>query len=173
MNKNIPIVVGITILFLGTCITPTVATDTIEQTSMPTSDGKTLYVGGTGPDNYTKIRDAIDDASDGDTVFVYNGTYYEHVHIYKSLNLIGENQETTIIDSGGVGGDLVWATVSDVSICFFTIQNSTNWGIYLYRDNYRVFGNIIKDNFDGRADNNILNCLLVLWCNCFYLSEKT
>ena len=30
----------------------------------------TLYVGGTGPDNYSKIQEAIDNASDDDTVYV-------------------------------------------------------------------------------------------------------
>ena len=32
----------------------------------------TLYVGGTGPGNYTSIQSAIDDAINGDTVFVYD-----------------------------------------------------------------------------------------------------
>mgnify|MGYP001636576991 CR=1 FL=1 len=40
--------------------------------------GNTLYVGGAGPGNYTTIQDAIDDASDGDTIVVYPGIYYEH-----------------------------------------------------------------------------------------------
>ena len=55
-------------------ITPSVAIDTIRPLSMPTFNGKTLYVGGSGEGNYTKIQDAINDSSDGDTVFVYNGT---------------------------------------------------------------------------------------------------
>jgi len=33
------------------------------------NDGRTLYVGGNGPNNYTRIQDAVDDASDGDTIF--------------------------------------------------------------------------------------------------------
>ena len=56
---------------------------------MMISKGNNLYVGGTGEGNYTKIQDAIDDASDMDTVFVYNGTYYENVFIDKTINLIG------------------------------------------------------------------------------------
>ena len=33
-------------------------------------NGNTLYVGGSGPGNFTKIQDAIDNASNGKTVFV-------------------------------------------------------------------------------------------------------
>ena len=62
MHKKILTVVGIIILFLGTYITPTVAIDTIEQSLFPTSNGKTLYVGGTGEGNYTSIQDAINDS---------------------------------------------------------------------------------------------------------------
>ena len=47
----------------------------IEQSSMYTRNGKTLYVGGSGPGNYTKIQDAINNAIDGDTIYVYSGTY--------------------------------------------------------------------------------------------------
>ena len=50
--------------------------------------GNILYVGGNGPNNYTKIQDAIDDATNGDTIFVFNGTYYEHITINKTINLI-------------------------------------------------------------------------------------
>jgi len=59
----------------------------------------TLYVGGTGPGNYSTIQSAIDDASSGDTVFVYNGTYYEHINVDKSIWLIGESNESTCINS--------------------------------------------------------------------------
>jgi parallel beta-helix repeat protein len=61
----------------------------------------TLYVGGSGPGNYTKIQDAVDDANTGDTVFVYDrlSPYMESLSIRKSIQLIGENKTTTIINS--------------------------------------------------------------------------
>ncbi|MBN2065256.1 MAG: hypothetical protein JW771_00415, partial [Candidatus Thermoplasmatota archaeon] len=34
------------------------------------SSGTRLYVGGVGPGNYSYIQDAIDNASEGDTVFI-------------------------------------------------------------------------------------------------------
>ena len=43
--------------------------------------GITLYVGGAGPGNHTTIQSALDAASDGDTVFVYSGTYTENIYI--------------------------------------------------------------------------------------------
>ena len=99
MHKNILLCIGITILFLGTCIIPSVAIDTVKKSSMPISNGNTLYVGGTGPNNYTSIQDAIDNANEGDTVYVYDESspYYENVVIEKTINLIGEDRDTTII----------------------------------------------------------------------------
>ena len=79
----------------------------LKQSNTPINRG-TLYVGGGGSGNYSKIQDAIDNASSGDTVFVYNDSspYYENVVVYKLINLIGEDKETTIIDGGGSGNTI-------------------------------------------------------------------
>ena len=76
------LVIGTIFLFTGMSITPSIAVDTVKISSIPISNGKTLYVGGSGEGNYTKIQDAIDDASDGDTVFVFNDSspYIEAPH---------------------------------------------------------------------------------------------
>ena len=66
----------------------------LELASIPAS-GKTITVAKDGSGNYTKIQDAIDAAVDGDTIFVYNGTYNEYIEIDKSVNLTGESQENT------------------------------------------------------------------------------
>ena len=61
------------------------------------NDATTIYVDANGGADYTKIQDAIDNASDSDTVFVYNGTYYENLVVNKKIGLIGENKHITII----------------------------------------------------------------------------
>jgi len=139
--------VGIILLFVGTCTIPVIAQDT--NKALPSSRGNWLYVGGSGPGNYTKIQDAIDNASDGDTIFVYDdlSPYYENLEIDKSIKLIGENKNTTIIDGGGNDNVVYVTDYCSVTICGFTIQHCGDdlWecaGIYLYD----ASGNTITDN---------------------------
>lgn len=59
---------------------------------------QTLYVNDDGDTEYTHIQDAVDAADDGDTVYVFNGSYLEVITLDKSINLVGENNlETRII----------------------------------------------------------------------------
>ena len=48
--------------------------------------------------HFSNIQDAIDNASDGSIIFVYDGTYFGEMTVNKSVELIGMNAETTIID---------------------------------------------------------------------------
>lgn len=82
-----------------------------------------LYVGGLGNGNYTRIQAAIDNSSIGDVVYVYNGTYYENILIDRSINLIGENQDNTIID-GNYKGNVIGIISGGVNISGFTIRGS-------------------------------------------------
>jgi parallel beta-helix repeat protein len=85
------------------------------------------YVGGNGPNNYTTIQQAISNATNGDTVFVFDDSspYFEHIIINASIRLIGENKTTTIID-GEKQGDVVIFNADDITINGFTIQHSGN-----------------------------------------------
>lgn len=48
----------------------------------------THYVGGTGENNFSSIQEAINNSTDGDFIFVYNGTYFENLIIDKSIRLV-------------------------------------------------------------------------------------
>jgi len=82
----------------------------------------TLYVGGSGPGNYTKIQDAVDNASNGDTIFVYHhaSPYQEHVLIDKSVTVLGEDTNTTMIDAGS-SEYAISIQANDVTVEGFTI----------------------------------------------------
>lgn len=147
------LVVGIILLFVGTCIIPATSQE-IEKSQ--TSRGNWLYVGGSGPGNYTRIQDAINESVDGDTVFVYDDSspYIENIDIDKSINLIGENRNSTVIDGDWIG-DAITVTAGWVNISGFTIQNTTDqdpslyYGIHVDSCYNIISGNIITNNKRG------------------------
>ncbi len=65
------------------------------------NENNVLYVGGSGPNNYTKIQDAINDTKDGYIIYVYPGYYNESIVINKSISLIGIGEEKPVIDGKG------------------------------------------------------------------------
>ena len=118
----LPVVVGLVLSAAIAIPNGNPSSSELETPSRDMNLGTTLYVGGSGPNNYTKIQDAVDNASDGDTVFVYDDSspYYENIEIHKSINLIGENRNNTIID-GGEHGNAVNVTADWVNISMFAI----------------------------------------------------
>jgi len=131
IRKGLAIV--IILLFVGTAIIPS-SGQKIEKLSLPMSRGNTLYVGGSGPGNYSTIQSAIDNASDGDIIFIYKGTYYETPWVNKSLSIIGEDPEFTVIDGKqNQVNNIFSVNASSFNLRGVTIQNSSYWdyGIYL------------------------------------------
>ena len=144
-----PLIVGVIILLITMGLTPSTETKSMEQSFQSALDSNTLYVGGSGPGNYTKIQDAINNATSGDTIFVYSGIYYENVIIDKSINLIGKDRNTTIID-GRNSSDVVYVTADWIKINNFTIQNCShdryNAGVKIVSDHNSIEGNKIIRN---------------------------
>ena len=118
--------IAIILLLLGTSLTSAQTEHPV--LSQPAAKGTWLYVGGNGPGNYTKIQDAIDNATDTDTIYVYSGIYNENIVINNSISLIGQNRATTTI-LGANGSDIVRLQDCSVELTGFTIQryNKTNY----------------------------------------------
>jgi parallel beta-helix repeat protein len=164
--KNRILLFGIIALLLLVLIPQnTITTATVVENEINSSFtvfGNTLYVGGGGPGNYTKIQDAIDNATNGETVFVFDDSspYYENVTVDKSIQLIGENKETTVIDAQKNGSvintngvcikDCEENTVSKNIISYNTIgERPYNYygAIYIRDSSYNIIiDNIIDDN---------------------------
>jgi len=109
---------------------------------------------GTPEHPYQNITSGLAHAANGDTIFVYNGTYYERLIINKSVSLVGQDKHNTIID-GNRTGTVIEVTANNISITEFTIKNSGLFhyklcGIYLEKiSNSNITHNIITYNYKG------------------------
>jgi parallel beta-helix repeat protein len=81
-----------------------------------------------GPADFKTIQEAIDFARDGDTIFVYPGTYFENLVIHKTISLVSGDKDTTIIDGQGVG-TVIYISGEDVTVTGFTIRRG-EYGIF-------------------------------------------
>jgi parallel beta-helix repeat protein len=114
----------------------------------------TLSVCTSGCD-HTNIQDAIDASSDGDTVYVYSGTYSGDIYIEKNITLTGEGADVVTID-GSYG--IIIGSTSTVNGCIvegFNVLNSQR-GVSIYPEasNCTVRNNII-DGLTGHYGNII------------------
>jgi len=122
--------------------------------------------------NYTTIQEAIDapETLDGHTIFVEEGAYYENVYLNKTVTLIGENRETTIINASRVGNAL-YVIANNVTVSNFTITGcelgfQKTYGIYVNSSNNAFFNNIIAENnwgigFDEAHNNTVSSNLII------------
>ncbi len=75
-----------------------------------------------GYDAFDNIQEGIDAVEETGTVIVKEGIYFEHISVDKTIDLIGENQEQTIVD--GSGSERIISIQEDnVHIQDLTLQN--------------------------------------------------
>jgi parallel beta-helix repeat protein len=99
---------------------------------------------------YATIQEAIDanETLNGHTIFVEAGTYYENVVVNKTVSLIGEDRDTTLIN----GHEMGWAiqvVSNNVTVSDFTILNATTGIILTQIAHARIERNYIRDCQQG------------------------
>lgn len=119
-----------------------------------------------GDGDFTQIQSAISQASPGDTILVYSGTYIENLVItQEQLSIegipyeLGSGIDTDLpVIYGSPSGDVISIETRETMISGFIIQNSgTNYfdaGIGIYGDNNTIQSNGLTGNFYGIVLNN-------------------
>ena len=105
------------------------------------------------PKDMPTIQKALDEASEGDTVYVLNGTYKESVIMKDFVALVGQNAEATIIR--GNGRKPVVEGANHTVIKNFTIEHGSA-GVICKNTNPVIEHNIIRENRTG------IHCLISL-----------
>jgi len=120
--------------------------------SCETTAASPLYVGGSGPGNYTVIQDALDNVTANGTIYVFPGTYHERLILTTPVHLIGGNKDSTVLN----GDNQEYVVVLDADNCTlsgFTITHSgrvfPKAGVYIKSNGNTISGDILTDNYYG------------------------
>jgi parallel beta-helix repeat protein len=104
---------------------------------------------------YATIQEAIDapETLSTNRILVDNGTYYENLKVAKAITLIGQSEQTTIVDGMGLTS-VIELDSNNVTITGFTLRNSgVGWaqgGIALGTfGDCNISDNNITDNYYG------------------------
>lgn len=118
------------------------------------------------PDDHSTIQEAINAAASGDTIFVGNGIYYEHVIVNKTISLIGEDEDKTILNGTTIEPIMI-VEADNVKISGFTFEgwafkniviNATT-GVTI-ADNKIVFNALgidVENSGNTSIENNIID----------------
>jgi len=119
------------------------------------------------PADYPSIQSAINAAASGSIILVSDGIYYERLVVKKTLTLIGEDRETTIVDGNGTG-TVMTIKADNVVVNGFTMQNGGFSGIYLEQsEDSMISGNmmILNGNFgvclNSSCNNTIVDNIIL------------
>lgn len=141
----------IILIFIATLTLPISNSD--EGSLKQIRDKNIIFVGGKGENNFSKIQDAIDSSDNDATIYVYNGTYHEHILIDKKITLIGESKQSTIIDGryNLENQSILHVTSDHVKVTNFTFQNAKGIdgraGLFMTKFPQRITrNNIFKNN---------------------------
>jgi len=95
--------------------------------------------------NYTTIQSAVDDANNGDTVYILKGTYAETIKINTNINVVGEGKELVFIEppEGAMHGYAV-VNYTNHSQTFYNLSDMVWYGCSIYPTDKDINGTRLR-----------------------------
>lgn len=161
----------------------------IADFSLAKAEDNTITV----PDDFPTINQAIENATDGDTIFVHMGTYNETLVIDKAVTLRGEDTNRTILNGNGTTTVIQIlhdnVTVTGFTVIYTTAPNSprryyqhdfpSDWmkqgdwsamgypldgGYFVRRTSFRLYGVHIQNAGNCNVAGNVIaDCGVGIW----------
>jgi uncharacterized membrane protein len=139
----------------------------MDKISDTVQGGNGIIVDVNGNGNYTNIQWAIDNATIGDTIYIWDGFYSENVIVNKSVTIVGNGTTKTTVD-GSFAGDVFNITANWVQLMDMTVTGGgtgpEDSGISVYNTTYVYFDHINCSN-NGYMGLSIKNSTEVIAFN--------
>jgi parallel beta-helix repeat protein len=130
----------------------------------------------------TPIQAAVDNATDGETIYVWNGSYTENVNVDKQLTLQGEGADVVTVTAADSDDNVFAVTADYVNISGFNATGAamTDDGIYLNSaDHCNIYENAASNNGFGirlysSSNNTLVNNTAESnnWCGIYLRSSS-
>ncbi|MFH1102018.1 MAG: NosD domain-containing protein [Methanobacteriota archaeon] len=159
-------VIGVLILLLFSFLSLPSLSDTPRTIYVDGNYGGPIY-DGTLAHPYPTISAGLNKLNPGDTLYVFDDTYYEHITVnIASITITGQDKDITILDGNGAG-DTITLTADSITLQGFTIRNAGTAGIKIQTSHNTITDTIITMNngpglllTTGTSDNTISHSLI-------------
>ncbi len=127
-----------------------------------TASATTWSVDGSGGADFTRIQEAINNASADDMIIVHSGVYYENVYVNESVTLKGIGYP--VVDANG-SGSAITLNADGITLVGFTATNSSSLfdaGIKVIFSNNTITANNVSNNSGAGIclyDSSSSNCI--------------
>jgi len=148
---------AVVLLFVGLCALALFLPGQVE--------GRTWYVDDDGGADFERIQDAVNASEDGDTIRVEEGIYEENVVLNRTVSLVGNGSEETVLVGNG-NDSVLDVTVDWVNVSGLGVRNSGrdrgagDAGIKVGSENVTIAWTNCSENRYGMYLHRARNCTL-------------